>query len=77
MGPLETFVSSTPLTVRSILFQEKHLCAHNVLLSGTIAAGRGIQSEQQLDLDWMRSLKERDLNKDHGAETRSRRGGKQ
>lgn len=50
---------------RSILFQSwgKCLCAHNVLLAGTIAAGRGIQSEQKLDLVWMRSWKRTDLTK--------------
>lgn len=63
---------------RSILFQPrgKCLCAHNVLLAGTVAAGRGIQSEQKLDLVWMRSWKKTDLDKDLGAEIRSRRGGK-
>lgn len=49
---------------------------HNVLLAGTIAARRGNQSEQKLDLVWMRSWKKTDLDKDLGAETRSRRGGK-
>lgn len=54
----------------------KCLCARNVFLAGTIAAGRGIQFEQKLDLDWMRSWKETDFDKDPGAETRSRGGGK-
>lgn len=54
----------------------KHLCTRNVLHAETIAAGRGIQSEQKLDHDWMRSWKEIDLDKYPGAETRSRRGGK-
>lgn len=63
---------------RNILFQPwgKYLCVHNVFLAGTIAARRGIQSEQKLDLVWMRSWKKTDLDKDFGAETRSRRGGK-
>lgn len=63
---------------RSILFQSwgKYLCAHKVSLAGTIAARRGIQSEQKLDLVWMRSWKKTDLDKDFGAETRLRRGGK-
>lgn len=51
-------------------------CARSVLFAGTIAGKRGIQSEQKLDLDWMRSRNETDLNKDPGAETRSRTGGK-
>lgn len=50
--------------------------AHNVLLAGTIAARRGNQCEQKLDLVWMRSWKKTDLDKDLGTETRSRRGGK-
>lgn len=60
---------------RSILFQPwgKCLCAHHVLLAATVAARRGIQSEQKLDLVWMRSWKKTDLDKNLGAETRSRR----
>lgn len=49
---------------------------HDVLLAGTIAGGRGIQSEQKLDLERMRSWKETGLDKDPGTETRSGRGGK-
>lgn len=48
-------------------------CAHHVLLAATVAARRGIQSEQKLDLVWMRSWKKTDLDKDLGAETRSGR----
>lgn len=54
----------------------KHLCARNGLLAGTITDGRGIQSEQKLDLDWMTSWKETGLSKDPRAETGSSRGGK-
>jgi len=54
----------------------KHLRPPNVLLAGITAAGRGIRSKQKLDLDWTRSWKETDLDKDPGAEVRSRRGRK-
>lgn len=48
---------------RSILSQPwgKCLCVHNVLLAATIAARRGIQSEQKLDLVWMRSWKKKQI----------------